>query len=84
MPLGIIYKISNEDILRLKPSQWELSDDVLHMPIACVLVELSPFKIYVTHDWFWWLPISFIFLKIFLHYWRKDTWDNLLSSFYNN
>jgi len=30
----------------------ELSDDVLHMPIACVLVEILPFKIYVTHEWF--------------------------------
>jgi len=26
-----------------------LSDDVLHMPITGVLIELLPFKIYVTH-----------------------------------
>ena len=58
IPLGIIYKISNEDILRLPSPQWELSDDVLHMPLACVLAELLPFKIYVTHEWFWWLPFS--------------------------
>jgi len=24
-----------------------------------------------------------MFLKIFLHFWRKDTWDNLFSSFCN-
>jgi len=29
------------------------------MPIASVLVESSPFKIYVMHVWFWWLPIFF-------------------------
>jgi len=51
---------------------WELSDDVLHMPIAYVL-EILSFKIYVTNEWFWWLPIFFTpklgkcidFLKIF-------------------
>jgi len=52
-------KISNEDILRLKSPQWELSDDVSHMPIACVLFKILPFKIYVTHKWFCWLPIFF-------------------------
>ena len=31
----------------------------LHMPIACVLAELLPFKIYITHEWFLWLPIFF-------------------------
>jgi len=29
------------------------------MPIARVLVELLPFKIYAMHEWFWWLPIFF-------------------------
>jgi len=61
-------KISNEDLLRLKSPQWELSDDVLHMPIACVLVEILLFKIYITHGWFWWLPIwgeHMDFLQIF-------------------
>jgi len=29
------------------------------MAIACVLIELLPFKIYVAHEWFWWLPIFF-------------------------
>jgi len=29
------------------------------MPVACVLVELLPLKIYITHEWFWWLPIFF-------------------------
>jgi len=43
-------KISNEDNLRLKSPQRELSDDVLHMPIARVLVEILPFKIYITHE----------------------------------
>ena len=62
-------------MLRLKYPQWELSDDALHMPIACVLVELLPFKIFVTHEWLWWLPIFFTpkvgyacgFFEIFLH-----------------
>jgi len=45
-----IDKISNEDILKLKCPQWDLSVDVLFMPIACVLVRLSPLKIYVTHS----------------------------------
>jgi len=43
-------KISNEDTLVIKSPQWELSDDVLHIPIACVLVELLTFKIYATHE----------------------------------
>jgi len=48
--VGCLFKISNEDILRLKCPQWELSVDVLLMPIACALVRLSPLKIYVTHS----------------------------------
>jgi len=28
------------------------------MQTACVLVKLSPFKIYVTHEWCWWLLFS--------------------------
>jgi len=35
--------------LRLKSPQ-ELSDDVLHMQIARVLIELLVFKIFVTHE----------------------------------
>ena len=79
--VGCIFKrnkISNGDISRLKSPQWELSDDVLHMTIACVLVELLPFKMYVTHESFWWLPIFFTpkleqahgFFENFLHKWR--------------
>jgi len=67
-------------ILRLKSPQWELSNDVLHMPIACVLVKLSLFKIYVTHEWFRWLPIFFtpklgkcMDFKNFFFTRRKDT-----------
>jgi len=41
-------KISNDGILRLKSQ--ELSDDVLHNEIACVLIELLPFKMCVTHE----------------------------------
>ena len=71
-------KTSNEGILRLKSHQWELSDDLLHMPIACVLIELPPFNSYVTHEWFWWPPILFTqilgyvhgFFEIFLRKWR--------------
>jgi len=37
---------------------WELSDDVLHIPIACVLVKLSPFKIYA-----WVILMTTHFLK---------------------
>jgi len=36
--------------LRQQFPQWEFSDDVLHMPIACVLIKLLPLKIYVTHE----------------------------------
>jgi len=47
----------------------QLSDDALHLPIACVLVKLLPFKIYIMHEWFWWLIIFFTpkygFLKFF-------------------
>ena len=41
----------------VKSPQLELSDDALHMRIACVLIALLQFKIYVMHEWFWWLPI---------------------------
>ena len=51
--------VSWEIRTKAQSPQWELSDDVLHMAIACVLSKLSPFKIYVTHEWFWWLPIFF-------------------------
>jgi len=55
--------ISNEDILRLK-SQWELSVDIFNMPIACVLVKLLPFKIYVTQmSYFAHYPFCIDFLK---------------------
>jgi len=47
-----------------------LSDDVLHMPVVCVLVKLSPIKIYVTHEWFWWLPI-FLYSPIHTDYFKS-------------
>ena len=52
-------QISNEDILRLKSPQWELSDKVSHMSIACALIKLLPCKNCVTHEWFWGLRIFF-------------------------
>jgi len=54
-------KISNEDTLRRK-SQWELSHDVLRMPIASVLVELFPFKI--CHTWLNLMTTNFLYSKI--------------------
>lgn len=43
-------KINNDDILELKSPQQELSNDVLHMSIACVHVEQLAIKIFVTHE----------------------------------
>ena len=40
-------KINNEDIPELKSPQQELSNDVLHMSIACVHVEQLAIKIFV-------------------------------------
>ena len=47
---SIETKINNEDILALKSPQQELSNDVLHMSIACVHVEQLAIKIFVMHE----------------------------------
>ena len=43
-------KINNEDILEPRSPQQELSNEVLHMSIACVLVEQLAIKIFVMHE----------------------------------
>jgi len=45
-----MFQISNDDILRLPSPQRELSDDVLHMPIALCARQVITIQVYVTHE----------------------------------